>query len=89
MFFFWKNISAPFLHIPLEGLLGNVGLGDTRGDFVSGEKRLPPCLRVVIPKDLFEGCFLQGKATLGSNWPALSMRNVSAFCWVPDVSFEK
>ena len=50
-----------------EGLLGNVGLGDTRGDFVFGEKCLPPCLRVVVPKDLFEGCFLQGKAPLGEN----------------------
>ena len=89
-----EGTSPPFLahgssRFFFEGLLGNVGLGDTRGDFVFGEKRLPPCLRVVVPKDLFEGCFLQGKAPLGRNWPALSMRNVSAFCWMPDVSFER
>ena len=41
----------------------------TRGDFVFGEKRLPPCQRVV-PGDLFEGCFLQGQVSFGKVWSA-------------------
>ena len=88
-----RKTSPPFLahgssRFFFEGLLGNVGLGDTRGDFVFGEKHLPPCQRVV-PEERFEGYFLQGQVPFGKNWSALSMRNVSAFCWMPDVSFEK
>ena len=61
-------VHLPFWYIPPGGLLGDVGLGDTRG-FCFWRKTSPPC-QPVFPGDLFEGCFLQGQIPFGKNWSA-------------------
>ena len=46
-------------HICTGGLQSRVGLS-----WGFWRKMSPPCLRVFVPKDLFGGCFLRGKAPL-------------------------